>query len=320
MKEVLESVRKVVELSQRVRIHEPALCRFARALLTEGIRLPPWNSQYHFYDGGEKTVAYFLVLDSLNFCFWPQPGQARWEFDHKSTPLSGYHALALSLKAAVLAGVPLDDPGYLEALTRDQLIRILGGRGRLQLMEERQRILNELGRVLISTFRGKARNMVEAAGNSAVGLARLLVRELTSFRDAAEYQRQTVCFYKRAQILSADLYGAFQGRKWGRFRDIMELTAFADYKLPQVLRHLGILRYSRTLRQNVDQGICIDPGSPAEIEIRANTVWAVERLKRELARLGEHLRSFEIDWMLWNLGQAEDFRDKPYHRTVTIFY
>jgi hypothetical protein len=99
-----------------------------------------------------------------------------------------------------------------------------------------------------------------------------------------------------------------------------ELTAFADYKLPQVLRHLGIFGYAENLAQKVDQEVNLEPSSPEEVEIRANTIWAVELIRRELVRLGKRFRAFEIDWILWNLGQRAEFRKKPYHRTLTIYY
>jgi hypothetical protein len=99
-----------------------------------------------------------------------------------------------------------------------------------------------------------------------------------------------------------------------------ELTAFADYKLPQVLRHLGILNYSPELAQMVDNQVLLSPGSAEEIEIRANTIWAVEVIRQELERCGRKTRAFEIDWLLWNMGQEDTYRAKPYHRTVTIFY
>ena len=99
-----------------------------------------------------------------------------------------------------------------------------------------------------------------------------------------------------------------------------KLTAFADYKLPQVLRHLGILHYSKPLAQKVDQLVYLKVGSPEEIEIRANTIWAVELIRKQLEGKGKGLRPFEIDWILWNMGQQEDFKVKPYHRTLTIFY
>ena len=99
-----------------------------------------------------------------------------------------------------------------------------------------------------------------------------------------------------------------------------KLTSFADYKLPQVLRHLGVLHYAPALARRVDQKELIDPGSPEEVEIRASTIWAVELIRQELAHSGKILKAFEIDWILWHMGQDLEFRVKPYHRTVTVFY
>ena len=104
------------------------------------------------------------------------------------------------------------------------------------------------------------------------------------------------------------------------FSDMEKITAFADYKLPQVLRHLNILKYAPSLATKIDQGIFIEAGGDEEVEIRANTIWAVELIRQELQQLGKDLRAFEIDWILWNLGQDDRFRAHPYHRTVTIFY
>jgi len=243
-----------------------------------------------------------------------------WEIEYESRRLSGYYALAISLTQAVESGIPITRADYLAELSIGTLKKVLGGQGKLQLLEDRVQILNELGQLLVREHDGRAHRLVEAAEVSAVTLARLLAEKLSSFRDVAGYMGHKVFFYKRAQIFAADLYGAFDGKGWGSFMDIGELTAFADYKLPQVLRHLGILSYTQALAQAVDQQIPLEAGSPEEVEIRANTIWAVELIRRELERLGTELRAFEIDWILWNMGQAKGYKVRPYHRTVTIFY
>lgn len=320
MNEVLDTTRHVKERSQQVTIDKQALVNFSRKLIKDGIEIPPWNYDYHFFDGGQETVAYLLILDSINFCFWPKPGADKWEIQYEPETLSGYYALAASLKKALDSGVPITRANYLAELPLGKLRQILGGKGDLHLMEERVRILNELGEFLIKEYDGEAYRLVEAAENSALILVRLLVENLPSFKDVAEYHGKKIYFYKRAQIFAADLYGAFGGKDWGYFKDIDNLTAFADYKLPQVLRHVDILRYEQALEHKVDQGIFLEAGSPEETEIRANTIWAVELIRQELTQMGKKLRAFEIDWILWNLGQESQFKAKPYHRTVTIYY
>ena len=320
MWEVLETSKNVVEISRQVRIDKQALVQFSRKLVEDRIQVPPWNYLYHFCDRGENTVSYLLILDSLNFCFWPTSGKDKWEIQYESRRLSGYYALAASLKKAIESEVPITNAEYLAGLSLSELKKILAGRGNLQLLKHRLKILNELGQLLLAEYGGEARKLVESTEMSAVKLARLLAEKLTSFRDVAEYQGHEVFFYKRAQIFVADLYGSFDGKAWGSFMDMDKLTAFADYKLPQVLRHLGILHYARSLAQKVDQKIFLEPGCPEEVEIRANTIWAVELIRQELDRMGKTLRAFEIDWILWDMGQDAEFKIKPYHRTKTIFY
>ncbi len=320
MNEILESTKKVVEKSIRVQIRTQALINFSRELGAANIQIPSWNYSYHYYGKGEEMVAYLLVLDSINFCFWPPPGKKKWEIDYQSEKISGYYALAASLKQAVESGIPITKARYLADLSLDELKQLLGGRGTLQLLEHRLQNLKELGQALLKEYKGEACKLVEAAEKSAVKLVRLLAEKLGSFRDVGKYRGYDVFFYKRAQLFAADLYGAFQGKGRGCFFDMDQLTAFADYKLPQLLRHLGILHYSQELAEKVDQKVPLEAGSPEEVEIRANTIWAVELIRQELSQRGKELRSFEIDWILWNLSQKKEFKLKPYHRTATIFY
>ena len=55
----------------------------------------------------------------------------------------------------------------------------------------------------------------------------------TGFRDQAIYNGNQVMFYKRAQILCADLIGAYSDIKAERnIENGHELTMFADYRVP----------------------------------------------------------------------------------------
>lgn len=85
--------------------------------------------------------------------------------------------------------------------------------------------------------------------------------------------------YKRAQIFAADLWGAFQGRGYGEFNDIASITIMADYIVPAVLRQLGVLKYSSNLAKLIEANSEIVPGSEEEVELRACSIYAVERMK-----------------------------------------
>ncbi len=83
----------------------------------------------------------------------------------------------------------------------------------------------------------------------------------------------------------------------------------ADYRVPVVLRELGVLRYAPALAEAVDSRRELTAGSQEEVEIRAATVEAVERLRRAMqarmaaeegqAELGKRLNSVLLDWALW---------------------
>jgi hypothetical protein len=99
------------------------------------------------------------------------------------------------------------------------------------------------------------------------------------------------------------------------------LTMFADYRVPQILRHLGVFVYTEKLAVDVDARKEIPCGSEEEIEIRACTIIAVEMLHRALLRLGvEDVIEIEIDWLLWQQGEKIKDDIAPHHRTKTIYY
>jgi hypothetical protein len=98
------------------------------------------------------------------------------------------------------------------------------------------------------------------------------------------------------------------------------LTVYADYKLPQVLRKLGILVYDDALSARVDGQAPIPAGSRMEVEIRAATVWAGEQLRRALLSRAPEITAAHIDFWLWETGQRRSPEDRPYHRTLTTAY
>jgi hypothetical protein len=307
-------------MARDTRVSAEGVSNFALLLARDGAEVPPWDVEHHYTGGARDTAMYHLVLDAVNFCFFALPGRPRWETRVSGKPLSGYHGVAIALKDAVLRGVPLLDPEFLARITTRELARALGGEGGLPLMDERAESLRQTGKALLARHRGEVLGLIAAAQGSAVELARLLAREIPSFNDTAALEGFPVVFYKRAQLFAADLAGAFGGKGPGAFHDLHALTCFADYKLPQVLRQAGVLEYSPALANAVDQGEFLSPGSAWEVEIRACAVQAIRRVREALLELGIRRPDPEIDWLVWNLGQDDAYRKKPYHRVLTVFY
>ncbi|HZU67916.1 MAG TPA: queuosine salvage family protein [Ktedonobacteraceae bacterium] len=327
---VLSSTRYVVEQGEKAWINRNRLPDLAATLVAA---YPPtssstWYERYHFHDGTERTVNWLLVLDALNFCFWAEKGQQRWHIEYHGETLGGYWAEAAALTRAVEEGIPLWDADFLSKISREQLAHIFRSvpasgytdGAPIPLFEQRLQNVHEVGRVLLQRYDGQFANAIEQADHNAVKLTLLLAQEFPSFNDVTLYRGHEVRFFKRAQICVADLHGAFSGKGWGSFADLDQLTAFADYKVPQVLRHYGVLSYSPSLAARIEAQELLAPGSEEEVEIRAATIWACELLRREIEHLTGHtITAAEVDNRLWHTGQnlAEV---KPYHRVRTIYY
>ena len=95
---------------------------------------------------------------------------------------------------------------------------------------------------------------------------------------------------------------------------------FADYRVPQILRAYGALVYSCDLAHTIDTHTEIPFGAVEETEIRACTVTAVELLRAALELKGRSLMSIELDWLLWQKGEAALATLSPPHKTLTIYY
>jgi hypothetical protein len=314
---VLSSANLVADHAFYVHVDEDRLAAVCDDVAASGVEVPPWNRDLHWTGTPEQTAMYVLILDSLNFCFWGEP---RWTIRYKGQTLDGYWALAASLRRAIEEGTPLLDPAYLGHMPEADLVHVLRGRGMIPLFADRLFRLYELGRLLVDRYEGSAAAFIQAAEGDAVSLVLQLASDLSSFNDVASYQGREVCFFKRAQILVADLAGSLDGQGLGEFRNLWELTAFADYKLPQILRRFGILVYDPVLAERVDARELIAAGSEEEIEIRALTIRAVELLRQELERRGQSFFACQLDWWLWERSQHLPPDAKPYHRTRTVFY
>lgn len=180
----------------------------------------------------EEYLNFLFVLDSLNFCFWPNP---HIEYDF----------LAESVKQAALRKELT--PAKLIDMTEEKVLGEIFKRGDIPLADERARILREVGQVVVSCFGGSFGNIIKQADHSAVRLLNILTSNFPNFQDHAIYKGHQIHFYKRAQILIGDIWAHFKGSGPGLFKDIEQLTMFADYRVPQTLHQWGVLKYSKEL-------------------------------------------------------------------------
>ena len=138
----------------------------------------------------------------MNFCFWPNNPAGNFEYEHMTKNL-----------AKVLDTNPeYFSPDNLAKTTSAFLKSTIFNDMEFALLEERARIVSELGVVVSTYYHGSFIEYLEKADWDAVKLVRQIAMDFTGFRDEAIYNGEQVFFYKRAQILVADLYGALSER------------------------------------------------------------------------------------------------------------
>lgn len=313
---VRAACRTVAARARVVRIDHDRIAPYAASLPLDRLAAPTLDPRYHYLGKPEDTVAFVLTLDAINF------GSGYFPHLRKRPGLSGYFTVAASLTERFVATGPLG-ADELARLTAADCAALLGqdpeNEPVAELMGLFARALNDLGRYLGEGYDGRFSGPVEAAGGSAERLIGLLA-EMPFFRDVERYGDLEVPFYKRAQLTAADLALAFHGEGLGRFDDLDRLTIFADNLVPHVLRVDGVLRYDAELSARIDRGELVPAGSPAEVEIRAGAVHAVELLVAALREAGHETTSMQLDYLLWNRGQAPSYKARPRHRTRTVFY
>ena len=316
----------------------------------------------------ERVLLYILALDAINFCFWPTEDESGASVCRKN--LLEYEHLATALRRMAekddISGAYEDgegnkadtydfSPNNLVNMTTKSLLSEVraylpretedGGCYHIPIASERVRLLNELGHGLIVHHNGSATSMLEKCIGpngkpSAVKLVDIITSTFRGFRDeSVDAKGRQVCFDKRAQIVTGDIWAAFGrgqketlGSKLTDFDDMSELTTFADYRVPQLLRHVGVLRYSKELSAKIDNMVELPAGSSDEHFIRAGTVVAVDRLVGEVWCILEDANAANnkidevsavlLDWHLWQIGEKLDREGtlKPHHRVRTIFY
>jgi len=319
MTDVLETTKYVVENSNHVKINEEKLDEFCGTFTKENIKHWWKASPYDLSNlTDEEKLQFLLVFNSLSFSYWGEP---KWTVEYKgekqNTATGG---MITAIRRALDEGKSILDAHYLANMSEKDLSDILRANVEIPLFEERLEIVRSIGKVLLEKFEGSFSNVVKASGNNAMKLLELITKNFLSFDDRVSYKGKDVYFYKRAQLLVADIYYVFDGKGYGDLKNVDQLTACADYKLPQALRKLGIFEYDEALRQKIDDGVEIPKGSEEEIEIRANTLWTVEKIKNKLKERIPNIISIHINDHLWLAGVAIPVGDQPYHKTRTMAY
>lgn len=319
----------VVKNAEKVKINREKIRELAEKWKKEGVEPAVFPLDFHFASKDrEKTLDYLILLDALNFCFWPaqiasrivagKPKNKKWEIEYQGKKYGGYFGLSIALKKFFEENPEKANLKYFSKISKKEFLEIFQGGKGLQFLEKRWKIARAVSKKIEGKY-GNSLNFMKSAKGKADILVNKIYKELPFFDDISFFKGRKILFLKRAQILVSDIWGTFGGKGIGNLKNMGYLTCFPDYKIPQILNNFAILDYSEDLAEKIKNRKIIKNGSREEIEIRSATIWAVEYIKEELTKRGINFRSFEIDWILWNKSQ-ETKMENPYHLTPTFFY
>ena len=320
LEDLLPTTEKVMKHATHVSINNNRAMELAR-------KIPELFGRFHipFKIIGEELkidLQLVFVRNSINFSFWPDFSKPRWVVEDKEDESRnikwGADALDICFERALKDGTKVLSSNFLNYMTEGQMKFLFRGLHGIEIpmLEERMHCLKNIGSVLLGEFCGKYLNVIEVAEYDAVKLVNLVAERFSSYSDISRFRSMRVPFLKRAQLCA--WHTDIVLRRYGKsgLKNVDKLTAFADYRIPQILREFGVLEYSERLKEVIRKEELILRDDPMEVEIRAATIQAVELIFQ--SNNGKY-NSAEIDSILWKMTRSLNLR-RPFHRTRTRFY
>lgn len=328
------SVNRLADDLRRVSIAHDVVAEVAAEWTDRRFELPEWRAPV-FPDENQPGVTrtdvfdFFFVGNSVNFAFRNFNDGEKFTSFYDNKKWHGAFGMWACLKRAYDAGTPVISGKFLSNLSRsrfDELFEPTDGTT-LPLADRRHEILTGLGERLTASAAGDRfhelfRTESVTLYEDGDGFVDRLIERFPSFRDEWPVEtaggHTTVRFDKRAQLLAGMLAGHFRDDPWFSVTDPLSFTVFVDYNLPNVLRSLKVLQYDSELARRVDRGQPLEPGSRAEIEVRAATLLATDELAVKLSRTRDQpVTGPRLDYALFG---ARDGVDTKPHRCATTAY
>ena len=316
--QILESLEPVIEKPKQVRINEQNIESLAKELKSEEV--PAWNNDDQFKGTVDQTLHYYFFLNSINFCFWNLKGRGCWEFCKEDRWVSGYFACSYAVKKAFEEHEQFFDAEYCANLPFSVFFDMLNGRNELLLIEERYESVTANYRVVHDAFKGKVSEILAKGNYDANEIVPLLAKKFPAFRDVGmTKKRKKILFYKNAQQFVSDISFALQDESEFEIKNLQDLTVFPSYRLPQILETLGVFDYGLSVKSKLMNEQIIEPNHELELELRAQTIVAGEKLTAALKKEGKEITARELDLLLWHKAR-ETVNKRSHHKTISTFY
>lgn len=308
LEKILESCEYVSQNSRYVKINYDKVNDFIKDL--DNLKNTHWLSSNLFgiLDLDVETlINYLLVLHTIgDYSFWGSP---KWTIKtNDGKILDGTYAMMYVLYNRFKSNCGMN-------MTIEEFGELLKGDIEIPLLEDRYNNLKVMNEILESKMNNNFYRQIAHFTNDEE-LFDYIINNFPYFKDESKYYGKTIYLYKRAQLFTSDIL-QIRRLKENIEVDLKNLVGCADYKIPQVMRTLGILEYSNELSNIVDNEIEVEKDSKYEIEIRANMLTVIDYITHKLNDKYTHM---EINDYIWLRGQDKTLFNKPYHRTRTNKY
>lgn len=287
--------------SKYVSINYEKLDEYIKTIDCEKIKFWLSSNPYNLFDMDiEKIINFMLIFDSIDYCFWGQP---KWTIETIDGKKDGYDALLYALLNYVKNLGKID----FTSVSFEEFSNILKGNVEIPFLRERYNTVISICNVVNKRMNGNFYSYIKDI-NVDTELFDIIINNFADFCDEREYDGNKVYFYKLAQLLTSDILHIKELIS-GTKVDYSHLVGCADYKIPQTLRALGILKYNDELSNIVDNKVLIDKNSKYEVEIRANMIAVINYINSKL----ENCCSIDInDYLFLSSKNVKDIA-KPYH-------
>ena len=321
---VLDSLRPVIEASRHVRTDLAKIAEVAAWMAYEELPVPQFSLPAGMEKDREQAIDFSMVSDSINTAFTDFTTSVKFQTRYEGQDWSDSQALTASLKRAMDQGIRVLDGHFLARVTRAQLAKIFEGNIEMPMLDEKLKVLNDVGKVLEQRYDGFFHNFVATCSpklyDGGKGLVDRLVAEFPRFNDVSPYKGKEIKLYKLAQLTYWGLYSGLKRHGGFRIDDIGSMTAFADYIVPVALRVMGILVYSPELDEAIRAHRLLPRDSEEEVEIRAQMLYASALLTEEINALRPRELQViipQVDARLWLNYHTTHW---PHHLTRTLLY
>jgi hypothetical protein len=276
--------------------------------------LPTWDFPpfYPQSNDFEEMCLFYLLFNSINYCYFDEYGNTFQDGDHRASTLTGLRITENWEQLKDLQFLSHVDETYF-------LGELFKAETPISLVKERVAAFREIGKFVQVNTDFTFRKMFAKHYNNAYFISQMIPTYLNTWRDP---------FFKRAQLFVGMVQGRFQDQK-PFSRGLEDLTVFADYRVPQTLHSMGIIRYGAYLLSKVSSNELIPYGSKPELEIRAATIVGADMLTAHLNKYhGGSLNALHTDFLLWSAMRRRDSLppgvmssiDIPHHCTMTTDY